>query len=276
MSTSTSDSQAALLRSYHQGPTLVLPNAWDAGSAVVIAAAGARAIGTTSGGVSWSHGRPDGQRMSRADMAAAVARIVAAVEVPVTADIEGGYGPAPADVAATVESVVRVGAAGVNLEDSLPTGGELFDTEAQVLRLAAARTAAADNGVPQLVVNARTDVFLFGVGKPEGRLDEVLARAARYAEAGADCLFVPGVVDLDTIRSLVAGSPLPVNVMSGPGAPTVAALAAVGVQRISVGTAITQAAYTLVRRVTRELVETGTYGSLDGAMDFVAMNSLFT
>ncbi|HEY9472360.1 MAG TPA: isocitrate lyase/phosphoenolpyruvate mutase family protein [Mycobacteriales bacterium] len=275
MVTSTSVSRAALLRSFHQGQVLVLPNAWDAGSAAVMAAAGARAIGTTSGGMSWSHGCPDGQQMSRADMVAAIARIVAAVEVPVTADIEGGYGPAPADVGATVEAVVAVGAAGVNLEDSLPTGGALFDTEAQSLRLAAARTAAADNGVPELVVNARTDVFLFGIGEPEGRLDEVLVRAGRYAQAGADCLFVPGVTDLDTVRSLVAASPLPVNVMAGPGGPSVTDLAAAGVQRISVGTAIAQAAYTLARRATRELVESGTYNSLDDAMDFVAMNSLF-
>ncbi|HEY5017618.1 MAG TPA: isocitrate lyase/phosphoenolpyruvate mutase family protein [Streptosporangiaceae bacterium] len=267
--------KAAALRALHGGGIFVLPNAWDAGSAVMIAAAGAQAIATTSAGVSWSLGRPDGQNLTREEAAAVVARIAAAVDLPVTADIEGGYGSDPAAVAATVAAVIEAGAVGVNLEDSGAPGGGLFDPAAQAARVRAARAAAADAGLPELVINARTDVFLFQIGEPEGRLDDVLARAAAYAAAGADSLFVPGLLDLGTLATLTGKVSLPVNVMVGPGAPDVAALAAVGVRRVSLGQAITQAAYTLVRTAAAEALTAGTYDSTAGADSFGDINGAF-
>jgi 2-methylisocitrate lyase-like PEP mutase family enzyme len=267
-------SKAQLLRSLHVGAPLVLPNAWDAASAVLIADAGAQVIATTSGGAAWSLGRPDGQALSRDQMVEVVSRVVAAVDVPVTADVEGGYGPGADDVAATVEAVVAAGAVGVNIEDSKPDGS-LFEVEQQAARIRAAREAAERSGLPELVVNVRTDVFLFGIGEPGGRLADVVARSAAYAEAGADSLFVPGLVDLDVLKELVEASSLPVNVMAGPGAPTVAEFAAVGVARISVGTAIAQAAYTLASRAATELTQKGTYSALEDALDFGAVNSRF-
>lgn len=272
---STQRSLAENLRSLHDR-TLVLPNAWDAASAAIIAQAGAAAIATTSGGVAWSAGKPDGHGLTREEMADLVARIVRVVDVPVTADIEGGYGPSAADVAATVRAVVEAGAVGINLEDSTAPGGPLFDVGAQVERVRAAREAATEAGLPELWINIRTDVYLFGIGEPEGRLDEVLARAGAYVGAGADSLFVPGLIDLDTLRTLVEQSPLPVNVMVWPGAPTVAELEAVGVRRISVGTAIAQAAYAVAERAAAELLEKGTYGALEGGLDFGAVNSAVT
>jgi 2-methylisocitrate lyase-like PEP mutase family enzyme len=271
----TQVARAARLRVLHADGTLRLPNAWDAGSAALIALAGAEAIATTSGGVAWSLGRPDGQRLTRDEMAAQVATIAAAVHVPVTADIEGGYGPGPEDVAATVEAVIAAGAVGVNIEDSRAPGGPLFSPAEQAVRLQAARTASASAGLPGLWINARTDVFLFGIGAPQGRLDDVLARSAAYAQAGADSLFVPGLTDVQTITSLVKTSPLPVSVMAGPGAPSVAELGAAGVRRVSVGTAITQAAYTLAMRAAAELLATGTYAELEAALDFGTINDLF-
>ncbi|MEU4762423.1 isocitrate lyase/phosphoenolpyruvate mutase family protein [Actinosynnema sp. NPDC023794] len=268
--------KADLLRDLHADGVLVLPNAWDAGSAALIARAGAKAVATSSGGVSWAMGRPDGQGLSRDEMVERVRLIAAAVDVPVTADVEGGYGHAPEDVAATVEAVVGAGAVGVNIEDSKGYGVPLFSAEEQAARLRAAREAAARAGLPELVVNVRTDVFLFQVGEAEGRLDDVLARAAVYAEAGADCLFVPGLVDLDVLKAVVAASPLPVNVMAGPGAPTVAQLESVGVRRVSLGTAVAQAAYSLAHRVTEEVLTKGTYTELGGALDFGALNGVFT
>lgn len=267
--------KAESFRALHTGPILVLPNAWDAGSAAVIAQAGAKAIATTSGGVAWSLGRPDGHGLTRAEMIEAVRRVAAAVVLPVTADVEGGYGPAPEDVAATIEGVVGAGGVGVNIEDSKAGSGPLFDADEQAERLKAGRAAAAGAGLPELWINVRTDVFLFQIGDPEGRLDDVLARAKAYAEAGADSLFVPGLVDLDTVRALVDGSPLPVNVMAGPGAPTTAEFEAAGVRRLSVGTGLSQAAYTLAQRAAAELLEHGTYTELDGALDYGAVNSLF-
>jgi len=271
----SSNVKAQLLLSYHRDGVLVLPNAWDPASAAVIARAGARAIATTSGGVAWACGLPDGQRISRRTMAEAVERIVRAVDVPVTADMEGGYGPSPDDVAATVEAAIDAGAVGMNLEDSEAPGGPLFAIDAQAARLRAARDAARARGVPDFVLNARTDVFLFQIGDPGGRPDEVRARAAAYADAGADCLFVPGLLDIEALADVVRSSPLPVNAMAGPGGPAVAELAAAGVRRISVGTALAQTSYAAADRAARELLTAGTFGGFDNALGFSTMNALF-
>jgi len=268
--------KAEALRALHDSGVLILPNAWDAGSAALIAQAGAKAIATTSGGIAWSVGRPDGQRLTRTEMIEQVRRIAAAVDIPVTADVEGGYGPGPEDVEATVEAVVAAGAVGVNIEDSQAPGGPLFAAVAQAARLRAGRSAAVRAGLPELLINVRTDVFLFSVGAPEGRLADVLVRASAYAEAGADSLFVPGLVDLDVVTSLVQASPLPINMMAGPGAPTIAEFESAGVRRVSVGTAISQAAYSLAQRAATELLTKGTYSELEGALDFGSINGVFS
>jgi 2-methylisocitrate lyase-like PEP mutase family enzyme len=267
--------KAAALRALHEDGIFVLPNAWDAGSAAMIAAAGAQAIATTSAGVSWSLGRPDGQNLSRHEAVDVIARIANTVDLPVTADVEGGYGSDPDAVAATVAAVIGAGAVGINLEDSGVPDGGLFDAVAQAARIRAARAAAIDAELPELMINARTDVFLFEIGKPEGRLDDVLARAAAYAEAGADSLFVPGVLDLGLLATLTSQVSLPVNVMAGPGAPDVTTLRAAGVRRVSLGQAITQAAYTLARKAAAEVLTAGTYDSLAGADSFGDINGAF-
>ena len=205
-----------------------------------------------------------------------VGEIVAAVTIPVTADIEGGYGPGPEDVAVTVEAVIAAGAVGVNIEDSCAPGGPLFDPAEHAARIQAARAAAASAGLPELFVNARTDVFLYGIGVPGAQLEDVLARSFAYAKTGADSLFVPGLTDLQVITELAEAAPLPVSVMAGPGAPPVAQLAAAGVRRVSTGTAIAQAAYTLAKRAATELLTTGSYAVLEQAVDFGTINSLFT
>jgi 2-methylisocitrate lyase-like PEP mutase family enzyme len=261
--------QAELLAGLHKrGEPLLLANAWDVASAAVIEAAGAKAIATTSGGVAWSLGVPDGADLGAERAAAAIGRIAAAVSVPVSADIEAGYGDPPDAVAATVAAVVEAGAVGVNLEDRR-ADGSLYDVSEQAGRLAAARAAAGD--VP-IWINARTDVFLSGAySATAAAVAAALDRAAAYQAAGADSLFVPGLLDLDAIVELVAG-PLPVAVMAGPGAPPVAELAATGVVRISVGTAIAQAAYALAARAAEELFSTGTYTSSADAYSYQTMN----
>ncbi|MFC9689556.1 isocitrate lyase/phosphoenolpyruvate mutase family protein [Kribbella sp. NPDC056951] len=245
----TQAEQARRLRALHAQPPLVLPNAWDAGSARAIETAGASAIATTSAGVAWSLGVSDGGGLSMAAAVGAIRAIVAAVSVPVTVDIEAGYG----DVSAAVTAVLEAGAVGVNLEDS--TGGVLDEPSVHASRIRAARAAAVAFGI-DLVINARTDTYMFGDGT--GTMD----RAALYAEAGADVLFVPAVVDAPTIRTLAAHSPLPLNVMAGPGAPSVPALVELGVTRISVGPAITARAYALATAAATELLKTGTYDTL--------------
>jgi 2-methylisocitrate lyase-like PEP mutase family enzyme len=265
--------QARVLRVLHAQPPLVLPNAWDPGSAVAIEAAGAKAIATTSAGVSWAAGVTDGGGLGRAVAIDALRRIVAAVSVPVTADIESGYGATPEEVGSTIADVLAVGAVGVNIEDSPGIhGAPLLEPDAQAERLASARETARAAGI-ELCINARTDTYLAGVGPESERLAATMARAERYAAAGADVLFVPGVVDPETIRTLVSG-PLPINVMAYPGAPTVAEFAALGVARISVGSAVAQAAYGLAAAAARELLGSGTYGSLEAAMAYDELNNL--
>ena len=236
------------------GNPLVLVNAWDAASARIVEAAGAAAVGTTSAGVAWSLGRPDGDALERDAAVAAVARITDAVTVPVTADIEKGYG----DVAETVRRIRAAGAVGVNIEDGVV---------AQPDRIAAARAAA-----PDLFLNVRIDTFLAGVGG----LDETIERAAAYLAVGADGIFVPGVTDPDTVALLVERIAAPVNIMVGPGAPTVAELAKLGVARISLGSAVAQAAYGLVGRVAESALRGGGYDELAGAADYGVLNALLT
>ncbi|MFL6127222.1 isocitrate lyase/phosphoenolpyruvate mutase family protein [Actinophytocola sp.] len=241
-------------RARHQsGEPLVLPNAWDAASARLVERAGAEVVATTSAGIAWSLGVPDGERLGADDAVEVVRRIVRAVDVPVTADIEGGYG----DVAGTVSRVRDVGVVGINIEDG---------TRARPERIAAAR--AVDE---QLFVNARIDTFLLGGGD----ISETVARARQYLDAGADGIFVPGVVDGDVIAELVEKIPAPVNVMAGPGAPSVAELARLGVRRVSVGASIPMAAYSLVMAAATEILRFGTYERSRAELTHGELNSAF-
>jgi 2-methylisocitrate lyase-like PEP mutase family enzyme len=197
-------SQAEALRAmHHRGRVLVFANAWDVASARVLESCGAEAIATSSAGVAFTLGYPDGQKISRREMLEMVGRICRAVEVPVTADVESGYGSGPEDAAETARAVIEAGAVGVNLEDS--TGEPehpLVDLALAAAKVAAVREAAGHAGVP-LVLNARTDVYLDQVGPPESRWDEALRLAISFRDAGADCIFLPGVQDADTIRAFV-------------------------------------------------------------------------
>ncbi|MFC9971015.1 isocitrate lyase/phosphoenolpyruvate mutase family protein [Spirillospora sp. NPDC127200] len=270
--------KAHLLQTYHAtGELLVLPNAWDALSAALMARAGAKAVATTSAGVAWAMGFQDGSlartrsaRLDRSQMVEAIGRIADVVDVPVTADIEDGYGPALHDVATTVEQVIAAGAVGINLEDTTHAHDAVLDVDACTARLRAARDAAAAAGLPELVINARTDVFL--VGRRD--LAEVVERGNAYAEAGADCLFVPGLLDLSALASLAEAVPLPINAMAVPSGPTIAQLAAAGVRRVSVGSAVQQAAYAAAATAAAELLESGTYGTFAGALGIREINSL--
>lgn len=258
---------------HRRGDPLLLANAWDAASAAVIQAAGAPAIATTSSGVAWALGVPDGGILGPQALGAALGRIVAAVDVPVTADIEDGYGPAPADVAVTVRAALDAGVVGINLEDRAGGQRVLFSPTEQAARITAAR-AEAEGAGQRLWINARTDVYLAGIGEPGQRLALTMRLAQVYADAGADSLFVPGVIDPEILSALVNGA-LPLNAMVGPGAPPVAELAAVGVARISLGSAIAQAAYGVADRAARELFTAGTYGAAAGALPWPTLNGMF-
>ncbi|SCE73061.1 2-Methylisocitrate lyase, PEP mutase family [Micromonospora coriariae] len=263
--------RAELFRSLHTpGSPLVLVNAWDAASARIVAAAGARAVATTSAGVAWSLGAPDGDVLGRDAAVDLIGRVTASVSLPVTADIESGYGATPAEVGVTTRAVLDAGAVGVNIEDAHRDGGTpLRDMPDQCARIGAVRGAADAADLP-LYVNARIDTFLSGAGD----VDEIVARATAYLAAGADGIFVPGVVDPEIIRALVRAVPAPLNVLAGPGAPTVGELARLGVARVSLGSSVAEAAYAVARRAADEALGAGTYGALADALDYGTLNAL--
>lgn len=262
--------KADVLLDLHRGPGFVVPNAWDAGSARILETLGFPAIATTSAGIAWACGVPDGGAIGPDRMFEAIAEIVSAVQVPVTADLESGYGAKPEDVGFAVARAASLGAAGANLEDAV--GGELLPLDEAAERLAAARDAAPTG---EFVLNARTDAYFSRFdGDP---FAETIVRAARYADAGADCVFVPGVKDAETIRRLVAEIPVPLNMVAGLTAPVIDAptLFELGVTRVSVGGSIARAAYDAVERAGRELRESGTLGFLDGALSYAEMQRRF-
>jgi methylisocitrate lyase len=233
----TQESSARLFQSLHvRGQPLVLFNAWDAGSARAVADAGAKAIATGSWSVAAANGFADGEHLPLALAMENLRRIVKAVALPVTIDLESGYGETPAAVAATIAAALAAGAVGCNLEDSFPADGSLRDVAGQVARLAAARRAADDAGIA-FFINARTDVFFQAPAATHdvAMVDATLDRARAYAEAGASGLFVPGVVAEDLIARIAEASPLPVNIMAMPGVPDRKRLAELGVARISHG-----------------------------------------
>jgi 2-methylisocitrate lyase-like PEP mutase family enzyme len=263
----------------HRGPgIIVLPNAWDPGTAIVLADAGFPFVATTSAGVAFAQGVPDGQRLSRARMLEIAGQIAAAVDVPVTADLEAGYGPRPEDVAATVTGAVAAGVVGCNIEDS--TGDRerpLFELELAVERIRAGAEAAAASGVP-FVLNARVDPYLVRLGTPAENLAESIRRANAYREAGAGCLYVPGVDDPAAIGELVREIDGPLNVLGARGGAaatlSVADLEALGVRRVSIGGSLAVAALALVRRAAAELREHGTFGYTGDAMSNADANGL--
>ena len=276
MELETQQERASAFLAMHSGPRiLILPNAWDVASARVLEAAGFGALGTTSAGVAASLGYPDGERVPLDGMLRVVRGISESVMVPVTADVEAGYGVNERAVAETVKSAIGAGAVGINLEDGAnDPQSPLIDLAAHAAKVSAAKRAAASTGVP-IVINARTDVYLLEVGAPRSRLREAVRRANAYLEAGADCAFVPGVGDAAMIATLVREIAGPVNVLAGPGMPAIPQLAELGVARVSVGSGLIRAALALVRRAAKELLSSGTYASFtEHTIAYAELNQL--
>jgi len=267
--------KATAFGAMHRGPKiLLLPNVWDAASAVIVRQAGFSALATSSAGIAFSLGYPDGQKISRDEMLAAVARITKCVDVPVTADVEAGYGPRPEDAAETTRGVLEAGAVGMNLEDATgDVDNPLADLQLQVEKIRAVRQVAVSSGVP-VVLNARTDAYLLQVGKPEKRYDLALSRISAFRDAGADCLIVTGVNDVETIQRFVRDLKFPLNILAGPGSPPVAELEKLGVARVSLGSGVMRATLGHLQRIAAEVKNAGTYQTLEGAPSFAEMNRL--
>ncbi len=270
------DKAVRFLEMHRSEGVLILPNAWDASTARIFEEAGFGAIGTTSAGITWSFGYPDGCQAGREETLGAVERIADAVSVPVTADIEAGYGNLPEEAAGTAGAVIAAGAVGINLEDAHGLDGRpLANVSLQVEKIKAIKKTAEGLGVP-LVLNARTDVYWLEVGSLGERFGHAVERANAYREAGADCLFVPGVRDRETIAGLVREIDGPLNVLAGPGVPPISELKQLGVARLSTGSGPVRAALALVRKIGEELIEKGNYESMtENSLNYAETNRLF-
>ncbi|MDP2214511.1 isocitrate lyase/phosphoenolpyruvate mutase family protein [Phenylobacterium sp.] len=246
---------ATAFHALHTGPDLlILPNAWDAASAALMASAGAKAVATSSAAVAWAQGFPDGDALPTGRLIAVIADVVRVTPVPVTADIEGGYTDDLAELSETIRRVAGAGAVGINLEDGAR------DPDLHARKIAAARAAADAEGVA-LYINARTDIYLRNLAQGEAALTETLRRAALYLDAGASGLFVPGPADEAVIGALADGVKAPLNIMLRPTTPAAERLTALGVRRLSSATAPFRAAYGALVEALPGYLETGTFES---------------
>lgn len=255
---------------HKQNDLLILPNAWDAGSAKVIEDAGAKAIATSSAGVAWGLGYPDGDVLPPRLLADLAARITDVIRIPLSVDFEGGYTKNPAKVAENLRPIIGAGAVGINIED-----GE-DRPELLAKKIEKARKAAESAGV-SVFINARTDVYLAEIGSPESRVGETIKRAARYRDAGANGIFIPGLSEPSAIRAIVAEVKMPVNVMAYPGLPPAKELKKLGVKRLSSGTAIPQMIWSRVAELAKGFLGTGDSKPLfNNSMAYGKLQTLFT
>jgi 2-methylisocitrate lyase-like PEP mutase family enzyme len=268
-------SKAEAFRALHRGPRLLLmANAWDAITARLFEAEGFAAVATTSGGVSWALGYPDGEAAPWDEVVGQTARIARAVAVPVTADIEAGFGDTPEAVGRSIGEIIRGGVVGVNLEDGLRSGTPPIRTiDDAVARIRAAREAARAAGVP-IVINARTDVYIKNIGDEQSRFDEAVARGRAYLAAGADCLYPITLRDPATIGRLVQALKAPININVRAGYPSVTELEALGVARVTTATQLTLVALDATRRVAREIKASGSFDAINPAIGHPEMQQL--
>ena len=268
--------KAIAFRQFHRLGVLVLPNAWDVASARIFEEARFPAIATTSAGIAFSLGYPDGQRISREEMIARISRIVRAVNVPVTADIEGGYGSTPEEVVRTTRELIDAGAVGMNLEDTTGRAEQpLLKLEDAVEKIKAVKETAAQTRAP-LFINARTDIYLLPGGEAEADYQKAVRRLVAYRDAGADCVFAPGLKDAETIGRLAKAVQCPLNILAVPGTPPISELARLGVARVSVGSGFMRATLTALRRMAEEFKNSGTYSALESAIPYSEVNRILT
>jgi 2-methylisocitrate lyase-like PEP mutase family enzyme len=275
----TKDEQKRLAEAFrraHRGPPLLLlPNAWDAMSARLFEAAGFGAVATTSGGVAWALGFADGEHAPWSDVVEATARIVRTLRVPVTADIEAGYGDTPDQVGKSISEIIEAGVVGCNLEDGTPGPDQpIRPMDGAVARIRAAREAANGAGVP-LVINARVDLYLKNVGDAQTRFDETVRRSKAYLAAGADCVYPFALGDLDTIARLVKAVGAPINIVARAGSPTVADFERVGVARISIASGASLAVASQIQHIAEQLRTTGRFDTLEHSINRADVQKLF-
>jgi len=268
--------KAEEFRSLHYAKKiLVLPNAWDVPSARVFEDAGFPAIATSSAALAISVGYPDGEKMRKEELFSVVKKIAGVLSVPLSVDIESGFGASIDSLTDTIRRVIEAGAVGINIEDISDFEKKtLLPVEKQVERIRAVRTASDSLGIP-LLMNARTDAYRFGTGDERARLDAAIRRERAYEAAGADCLYPIGLTDRESILTFVKAVNKPMNIMARKGTPTITELQEMGVKRLSLGPGPMYATMGLLRKIAQELKEKGTYETLlTGAITFDELNAL--
>ena len=258
------------LKFHHDEEILVLLNSWDIGSSRLIEASGYKAIATTSMGIAASLGYPDCQVIPFSEMMAVITGIANTVQVPLTVDVEAGYGDSLDEIIDSIKKIIATGIVGVNIEDSVALNPVLVDEGEFCERISAIRALADSLGF-HLVINARTDSFYTSSGSQRERLRESIKRGNAYREAGADCIFVQPVAERETISTLVKEIDAPINILANPGIgagmpPSIRELQDLGVARVSLGSGLMKATLALIKKVADELSEKGTYNILLDAM----------
>jgi 2-methylisocitrate lyase-like PEP mutase family enzyme len=263
-------------RSLHKAAhILVLPNAWDVPSARVFEDAGFPAVATSSAALAVSLGYPDGQRIGKDELFTAVKKIASKIAVPLSVDIESGFGATKEELSDTIRRVIASGGVGINLEDiSNFETKTLLTTENQVERIKTVKSVANSLGIP-LVINARTDAYHFGTGEEKTRVQDAIRRVNEYAAADADCLYPLGITEKESILTVLKSVRKPINVMARKGVPTIPELEKMGVKRLSIGPDAMYATMGLLRRIAQELRQKGNYNTLlEGAITFDELNAL--
>jgi 2-methylisocitrate lyase-like PEP mutase family enzyme len=267
MVSSIQKQKAELFLKYHQDKEiLVLLNSWDVGSSKLVEASGYKAIATTSMGIAASLGYPDRQRIQLSKMIETIAGIVSAIQVPVTVDIEAGYGENLNEIVDSIKKIIATGIVGINIEDSIDLSPVLVDEMEFCERISAIRALSDSLGF-HLLINTRTDSFYTSSASPRENLAESIKRGNKYREAGADCIFVQPVWEKETISTLVKEIDAPINILANPGIgaelpPSVRELQDLGVARLSLGSSVMKATLALIKKIAYELSEKGTYNIL--------------
>ncbi|WP_152654543.1 isocitrate lyase/phosphoenolpyruvate mutase family protein [Oceanobacillus sp. CFH 90083] len=249
------EKEKAFRQMHMSSSTFVLPNAWDVASSKILASCGFKAIGTTSAGIAASLGYKDGQKISRKEMLESVAGIANSVPIPISVDLEAGYGKTIPEVLKTVHQAISVGCVGINLEDGVVDDKKaIYPLNLQVEKIVAIKELARSLKIP-IFVNARIDLFWRLIGHEKERLQATMERAKAYREAGADCIFIPGVEDEKTIQRLRKGIASPINLLAGPGTPSIATLSQIGINRLSCGSGLFRVVYAKLNEVGTDIMQ---------------------
>ncbi len=275
MSTIAQAAKADRLRALHRAASpLVLINVWDAASAAIVARLGFPAIATSSAGVANALGYADGQRVPRELMLDALARIVRVVDLPVSADLERGYGDRVEDAVASADGAIAAGAVGINIEDGENEGERMLPMALQAERIRAIAERGRQRGV-RLVVNARTDAYWSPNGTPQSRFDDTVARARAYVAAGADCIFVPGASEPAEVGALARAIDAPLNILANASTPPIAKLAELGVRRVSLGSGAMGVTLRALRDLATEVRDGGSFAALARRIPYAELNAMF-